>query len=72
MPRPYGFRFEGRGGEVTIFHHDRRAASLRGAAAEEFLAKIERGDDPQELMARATGNYKRGNERAGKNHPRNR
>ncbi len=27
--------------------------------------------DPQEVMARLTGNYKRGNERTARNHPRN-
>lgn len=31
--------------------------------AERFLSKVERGDD-QELMARVTGNYRRGNERS--------
>jgi hypothetical protein len=35
---------------------------LRGQAAHRFLAKLER-DDPQHVMERATGNYKRGNER---------
>jgi hypothetical protein len=72
MPQPSGFHYERRGEEVAIFHHGRRAAMLRGAAAGRFLAEIERGSDPQGLMARATGNYKRGNERAGKRHPRNR
>jgi hypothetical protein len=43
---------------------------LRGDRARDFLTAVERGD-PQQLMARATGNYKRGNERAGKRHPRN-
>jgi hypothetical protein len=28
--------------------------------------------DEQELMARVTGNYRRGNERASRDHPRNR
>ena len=35
---------------------------LRGRAAERFLADVESGD-PQAVMARVTGNYKRGNER---------
>ena len=43
---------------------------LRGAAAARFLDDVE-ADDEQELMARVTGNYRRGNERTGKNHPRN-
>jgi hypothetical protein len=44
---------------------------LRGAAAQRFLADVEAGD-PQSVMARATGNFKRGNERQARNHPRNR
>jgi hypothetical protein len=28
-------------------------------------------DDPQQVMARWTGDYKRGNERTAKQHPRN-
>ena len=58
-------------GAVEIFHHGKPAGVLRGAAAARFLADVE-NDDPQELMARLTGNYKRGNERAARNHPRNR
>ena len=71
MPGPEGFDYETRGGDVVITHHGRRATVLRGPAAVRFLADVE-DDDPQELMARLTGNYKRGNERMGKDHPRNR
>jgi hypothetical protein len=65
VPAPHGFRYEKEGGSVAIYHHGRRATVLRGRAAERFLTAVESGD-PQQLMARATGNYKRGNERAGK------
>jgi len=44
---------------------------LRGRSAERFLADVEE-QDPQDLMARITGQYKHGNERMGKQHPRNR
>ena len=73
MPGPEGFDYETRGGEVVISHHGRRATVLRGTAAARFLADVEdaSGDDEQELMARLTGNYRRGNERTAKNHPRN-
>lgn len=71
MPAPHGFEYEVRGGEVIISHHGRYATVLRGQCAAEFLAEVGRAD-PQQLMARLTGNYKRGNERAGKRHPRNR
>ena len=69
MPKPAGFSFEVHGSAVVVSHHGRRAATLRGVTAERFLADVASGD-AQELMARATGNYKRGNERAGKQHPR--
>ncbi|MEO6413557.1 MAG: hypothetical protein ABIO48_13310 [Pedococcus sp.] len=72
MPgRPEGFEFEERGGEVVVLHHGRRATVLRGVRAQEFLEDVERAD-PQELMARVTGNYRRGNERQARDHPRNR
>jgi hypothetical protein len=69
---PEGFDYRVRkDGDVVIHHHGRQATVLRGAAAARFLADVERRD-PQEVMARATGNYRRGNERAGSAHPRNR
>ncbi len=69
---PGGFAYRIRGsGEVRITHHGRPAGTLRGAAAARFLGDVE-NDDPQELMARLTGNYKHGNERTSKNHPRHR
>jgi hypothetical protein len=69
---PEGFSYVVRpNGEVEISHHGRPATVLRGGAAARFLLDVE-GRDPQELMARLTGNYKRGNERMGKDHPRNR
>jgi hypothetical protein len=70
VPGPEGFDYEVRGSEVVISHHGRRATVLRGTAAAQFLADVE-DDDEQELMARVTGNYRRGNERTAKNHPRN-
>ena len=70
--RPEAFEFEQLpDGSIRITHHGKAATTLRGWRAAEFLRDVE-DDDPQELMARLTGNYKRGNERMGKNHPRNR
>jgi hypothetical protein len=71
VPPPHGFTYQARGSDVVIFHHGRIATTLRGARATEFLAEV-MGTDEQELMARLTGNYKRGNERAASKHPRNR
>ena len=68
--RPGGFEYRVIGADVIITHHGRQATTLRGAAARRFLADVEAGD-PQELMARVTGNYKHGNERRARNHPRN-
>ena len=63
MPAPEGFEYaERKNGDVAIFHHGRLATTLRKATAERFLKAVTDGD-PQELMARATGDYKRGNER---------
>lgn len=68
---PSDFAYHARGnGEVRITHHGRPAGTLRGAAAAQFLVDVE-DDDPQQLMARLTGNYKHGNERVAKDHPRN-
>ncbi len=66
MAKPSGFSYsERKNGEVVISHHDRIAAVLRGRKAETFLTKLRDGD-AQQLMARVTGNYRRGNERHSK------
>jgi len=69
--RPQGFEYRVHGDEVVITHGGQRAATLRRDAASRFLADVAAGD-PQAVMARATGNYKRGNEREAREHPRNR
>ena len=72
MPAPAGFDYATRrDGTVEISHHGRPATTLRGARADEFRAEVDAGD-PQEVMARWTGNYRRGNERVARRHPRNR
>jgi hypothetical protein len=68
---PSGFDFTATDDEVTITHRGKRATVLRGRRAADFLDDVET-EDPQQLMARVTGQYKRGNERTGKQHPRNR
>jgi hypothetical protein len=75
MSDPSGFAWQTlRGGEVQVLHHSRVAVTLRGVAALDFLAEVQAGDDAaaQQLMARLTGNYKRGNERLAASHLRNR
>jgi hypothetical protein len=73
VPGPERFDYDVRGAEVVITHRGRRATVLRGEAAARFLDDVEAGDDAgaQALMARVTGNYRRGNERTARNHPRN-
>ena len=63
MPKPADFTFVRRkNGEVVISHRGRRATVLRGRQADRFLARVTEAN-AQDVMARATGNYKRGNER---------
>ena len=61
-------------GAVVVFHLGRLASTLRGAGAAAFLAELEHAPaaDTQQLMARITGIYKRGNERTAQSHQRNR
>lgn len=70
MSKPEGFEYRLRGTDVVITHRGKPATTLRGERAATFLADIEHSN-PQELMARLTGNYRRGNERLARNHPRN-
>ena len=60
------FSFRERGdGTVAISHRGRVVTTLRREAARRFLARAAGADEDgrQQLMARATGNFKRGNER---------
>jgi hypothetical protein len=74
MSDDLGFTWEVRkNGDVLVLHHGRLASTLRGRDATDFLDEVEGADlhAQQQLMARLTGNYKRGNERTAANHPRN-
>ena len=63
MARPTGFSYVSRkNGDVVISHNGRAVITLRGRNAVRFEERL-RVSDPQEVMARAAGNYKRGNER---------
>jgi len=59
--------------EYHIYHQGKKACVLRGAKADKFEQTIESCNvqDQQKLMAKLTGNYKRGNERVAGKHPRN-
>ncbi len=69
MPFSYATRADG---SVVISYRTAPVTILRGRSAERFAARVSEADaaGAQQLMARATGNFKRGNERAGKRSPR--
>ena len=52
-------------GKVFISWEGKQVTILKGKPAQKFLKKIENADhlEAQLLMAKATGNFKRGNER---------
>ncbi len=52
-------------GLLLLYWRDKHVKTLKGKEAEAFLAKIAglEGKDAQLVMAKATGNFKRGNER---------
>ena len=52
-------------GTVVVTYRGRAATTLRGKAATRFLARVSGAeeDTAQHVMARVTGNFKRGNER---------
>lgn len=59
MVKAEGFEFKAhKNGSVVIKHNGRKATVLRGERAQKFLRRVETRD-PQEVMARITGNYKR-------------
>jgi hypothetical protein len=65
--RPFSYRAR-KDGTVAIFHKNRPATTLSGKLAENFLAAAPEAseDEVQLLLAKATGNFKRGNERRGR------
>jgi hypothetical protein len=70
-----GFAFkQSKNGDVSITHNGKHAATLRKEKAEWFLEDMSNQsfEGQQQEMARLTGNYRRGNERTAKQHPRNR
>jgi hypothetical protein len=54
-------------GQVLVSRGGRVVTTVRGPAAAKLQGQLARADEAgaQQLLARATGNYKRGNERHG-------
>jgi len=52
-------------GQVLVSRGGRLVTTVRGPAAGKLLGRLSRAgdDEAQQLLARATGNYRRGNER---------
>ena len=67
----FGYR-ETSDGSVHITFRGRTVTVLAGAQARTFLRRVATATEleAQHLMARATGHFKHGNERAGKSSPR--
>lgn len=65
MPFSYMTRSDG---TIVISYRTAPVTILRGRSAERFTTRMADADAfaAQQLMARATGNFKRGNERDGK------
>ena len=69
MPFSYATRADG---SIVIRYRTAPVTILRGRSAERFATRIADADEAasQQLMARATGAFKRGNERDGKLSPK--
>ncbi|HEY0450531.1 hypothetical protein [Actinophytocola sp.] len=54
-------------GQVLVSRGGRVVTTVRGPAASRLLGRLAQAseDDAQQLLARVTGNYRRGNERRG-------
>ena len=66
-----GFTFSThKNGDIVIFHHGKAATRFRGKDAIKYINQLELSsfNAQQLLMAKLTGNYKRGNERSAKKH----
>ena len=62
MSEDLGYAYtERKSGEIVISRSGKTVTVLRGPAAKKFKESLDRLD-PQQAMARVTGNYRRGNE----------
>lgn len=55
-------------GNVSVFYFDKEVTMLKGNEAQKFIVRIEGTSEieAQMMMAKITGNFKRGNEREAK------
>jgi len=73
MEANLGFTFLATANSVQIFRHGTLVTTLKGNSAIRFVTRCADMDEnqQQQLMARETGNYKRGNEKASKSKQHN-
>ncbi|MGI8669201.1 MAG: hypothetical protein ACR2J3_05040 [Aridibacter sp.] len=64
---PFSFR-QYKNGKISIYWNDREVMFLTGKKADKFFSQMEDASDieAQMIMAKITGNFKRGNEREAK------
>jgi hypothetical protein len=68
----FGYRVTKSGG-LLIMRNGKLLSTVSGSKAETLIGQLNAlaFAEQQQFLARQTGNYKRGNERQSKNHPRN-
>ncbi len=61
---PFSYRLL-KDGKVLIFWNDKQVMILKGKDSEKFLTRVTKADafEAQLIMAKITGNFKRGNEK---------
>lgn len=64
---PFDFR-KYKNGNVSVFWKNKEVTILKGGNAQKFLSDVEGASEYEQqlVMAKITGNFKRGNEREGK------
>lgn len=65
--KPFSYR-QYKNGNVSVFYEGKAVTILKGKNAQKFSSQVENTTEfeAQMLMAKITGNFKRGNEREGK------
>lgn len=65
--KPFSFR-QYKNGSVSVSYEGKEVTILKGIKAQKFSSQIENANEleAQLIMAKITGNFKRGNEREGK------
>ena len=64
---PFSYKL-GKEGKVLIYHYDKQIKVISGKKSKSLIEKLEwsNEDEEQMVLAKITGNFKRGNERKAK------